>query len=54
VGLPPELPEGAAALYRFVSQATPDANGVAAPSSGQAEGVAAWLAAALTTSVEPV
>jgi 3-hydroxyisobutyrate dehydrogenase-like beta-hydroxyacid dehydrogenase len=53
VGLPPELPEGAAALYRFVSQATPDLDAAAAPSSGRADGVAAWLAAALVASAEP-
>jgi 3-hydroxyisobutyrate dehydrogenase-like beta-hydroxyacid dehydrogenase len=52
VGLLPELPEGAAALYRFVSQTTPDPDAAAAPSGGQADGVAAWLAAALTSSTE--
>jgi 3-hydroxyisobutyrate dehydrogenase-like beta-hydroxyacid dehydrogenase len=54
MGLPPALPNGAAALYRFVSQATPDPEaGAPPPRDGQADGVTAWLAASLAASTEP-
>ena len=48
VSLPPELPEGAAALYQFVSQTAPDHGAAATPPyGGQADGVAAWLPTSL-------
>jgi 3-hydroxyisobutyrate dehydrogenase-like beta-hydroxyacid dehydrogenase len=52
LGLPPDLPEGAAALYRWVSRAMPDHAAATPPHDGQADGVAAWLAASLDMPTE--